>query len=144
MSSCSTVQVYHGGGEAKIPLGDASQTSLGFVLLVHVCWLLLAALWFRKHSPGTLWSQGRETQEIERHNVVTWASFCREYHLCKGIWGGGVAGACGQSSVPEQGAVGWISYGGCFMISNTVYHTLFLQAQGYRNNAGPPGFSILT
>ena len=107
--SYSVVQVYHGGSKAQLPLGDASQTSPGFVLLVHVYWSLLAALWFRKHSPGTVWGRVRETREVERHNVVMWASFYRELHLCKGIRGGrggrsvwevlhGQAGGCGMDS----------------------------------------------
>lgn len=54
MLSCPIVQVYHGGFEVNFPLGDSSQTSPGFVLLVQVCSSLLAAL-------------GQSGVEAERH-----------------------------------------------------------------------------
>lgn len=58
--------------KAKFPRGDVSQTSPGFVLLVRVCWSLLAAV--GQHGVEV----ERETWEVEHHNVVTGASFSAE------------------------------------------------------------------
>ena len=54
VSSSPIVHGYHRGREAKFPLGDNSQTSPGFVLLVRVCWPFTAAL-------------GQYGVEVERH-----------------------------------------------------------------------------
>lgn len=121
---CSIVQVYH---KAKFSLWDASKTSPGLGLVVQACRSLLAALQFRKHSRGARWGQ-------VKRDIGGGSSQCSNLDLLQSYWpvkeygdGGG-----GRSvwKATRGGAGSCLQYGShevsCFMISNTLYHVLFL------------------
>lgn len=112
---------------AKFPLWDTSKTSPGLGLVVQACCSLLAALQFRKHSPGAGWGQikrdiGGASSQCSNLDLLQSYRPVKEYGDGGGgrsVWEAprGGAGSCLQCGSHEVS---------CFVISNTLYHVLFL------------------